>query len=413
MLGYAKERTGNLKEAAELYRATIDGDWRYRIAIARLGLVQAQRVLAGEPKEALALEAIAHLSKAVALSPNEAILPYVLARFLMLQGLNPALATQMFEAAGKLQPSERNGNLPLWADLGVACLAYADEKTEELRVKSLLVALLDRIREKLPSGSQEQTLMEHEVYRAARIDLQIVEDTERKVDKTWDLKELSAKPPDWKAEVKNPMELRVETGRGLVFGGKVDYGGHEKTGKLALESCSWQYLSKAEELNGGNVWELEVTGTADGPAEFGVGLGQVAKTDEGLVGILVKRKRTGNMDIKIDGAERQALRDMRGKDYYELKQVPWPAGEFKLRIEVVPEYGGPKRRQQGRFRLYLNGEEIFQKEFKDVSGERAAIFAPGRASQPMQLFLWVEGRPGDEIKGIQVQTVKLTVEKAK
>jgi len=45
MLGYAKERTGNLGEAADLYRSTIDGDWRYRIAIARLGLVQAQRVL--------------------------------------------------------------------------------------------------------------------------------------------------------------------------------------------------------------------------------------------------------------------------------------------------------------------------------------------------------------------------------
>ena len=104
----------------------------------------------------------------------------------------------------------------------------------------------------------------------------------------------------------------------------------------------------------------------------------------------------------------------RGKDakndWIELKNVPWPTGEFKLKIEVVPEYGAAKRRTQGRFRLFLNGEEVFSKEFKDAPGERGNIFAPSKASQVLNFCLWVEGRDGAPVKQIQVKTVTLTVE---
>lgn len=413
MLGYAKERAGNLTEAADLYRATIDGDSRYRIAIARLGLVQSQLAQESRDKN-LASAAIAHLSKAVELSPQEAILPYVLARFLMISEKELALADSMFAKAGALAVSERNGDLPLWAELGRACLAYADKDKEALEAKRLLNALLERIKDKMPAGTVPQKLMEHEVYRAATIDLQIIEENERKSDRIWDFSETSTRPADWKYDFKSPLEIRAEAGKGLVFNGTINYKGLPRTPKNVLEYCSAMYLSK-EDLNGGSFWELEVTGVVpagDGePAEVGIGLIQPPRGEQ-VLGLQVKRKRTGNLEVRLDGGDRQVFKDVKA-DWVELKQVPWPAGEFRLKIEVLPEYGLGKRRAQGRFRLLLNGEEVFSKEFKDTQGERAGIYAPSKASQVLQLFLWVEGRDGAQVKEIQVKAVTLTVESGK
>jgi len=411
MLGYAKERTGNLEEAAELYRATIDGDSRYRIAIARLGLVQAQRVLNGGAKE-LVPAAIAHLAKAVELSKQEAILPYVFARFLMATGEDLALADRMFERAGKLPVTERNGNLPLWADLGRACLAYADEKEDVLTAKRMLNALLERIREKMPGGTTPQKAMEHEVYRAATIDLQIIEDNERKVDRIWDFTTLTKEPADWAKLLKSPMEMHWEIGKGLVFGGTINYAGKGRdSARTVLEACSMEYKSK-DDLNGGSFWELVVTGvvppTGDDPAELGIGLVNPLKGEQ-VQGVQVKRKRTGNVEVKVEGGDRPVFKQVKS-DWVELKNVPWPAGQFRLRLEVEPEYGLARRRQ-GRFRLYLNDEEVFLKEFDDQPGERANVFTSSRASQLVYLYLWVEGHDGAEIKGIEVATVELTVEK--
>lgn len=424
MLGYAKERTGNLKEAADLYRATIDGDSRYRVAIARLGVVQSQLALEGrDPKDAAA--AIAHLSKAVELSPQEAILPYVLARFLMNierdhagepRRAELALADRMFAKAVKLPVSERNGNLPLWAELGQACLAYADEAKESLDAKRLLNSLLERIKDKMPTGTVPAKLFENEVYRAAQINLQIVEENERKSDRIWDFFESSTKFTDWKYDFKSPMEIRTELGKGLVFHGTINYEGGARTAKSVLEYCAVKLLSK-DLLNGGSFWELEVTGVVpkavgdQEPAELGIGLIQPPRGDQ-VLGVQVKRKRTGNLEVRLDGGDRQVFKNVKA-DWVPLKDVLWPEGEFRLKIEVVPEYGLGKRRAQGRFRLLLNGEEVFRKEFKDAPGERAAIFAPSKASQVLELYLWVEGRDGAEVKEIQVKTVTLTVESVK
>lgn len=407
-LGYAKERTGNLTEAADLYRATIDGDSRYRIAIARLGVVQSQLALQSREK-GLSAAAVAHLSKAVDLSPQEAILPYVLARFLMITGEELALADRMFAKAVNLPVSERNGNLPLWAELGQACLAYADDEKEVSDARRLLNSLLERIKDKMPSGTAEAKLMEHEVYRAARINLQIIEDNEKKSDRIWDL---STKPADWKFDFRSPMEIRAEAGKGLVFEGTINYEGKERIPFNVLEYCSVTWQSK-EDLTGGSFWELEVTGVvpdvgAEEPAELGIGIIQPRKPNQ-VVGLQVKRKRTGNMEIKLDGGDRQVFKEVKDS-WVELKKVTWPTGEFKLRIEVVPEHGAAKRRTQGRFRLFLNGEEVFLKEFKDAQGERANIFAPSKASQVLNFCLWVEGRDRTQVKEIQVKTVTLTVE---
>ncbi|HEX5138020.1 MAG TPA: tetratricopeptide repeat protein [Planctomycetota bacterium] len=416
MLGYAKERTGNLEEAAQLYRGTIDSDYRYRIAIARLGLVQAQRVLAGGSKD-LAPAAVAHLSKAVDLNPTDAILPYLLGRFLMATAGDLGLADRMFEKAGKLEVSERNGDLPLWADLGRSCLAYANENTEVLDTKRLLNQLLERIKESMPAGTTPQKAMEHEVYRAATIDLQIVEDNERKVDRTWDFTELSKQPTDWDKAMKLPMEVRWELKKGLVFAGTINYEGRGRESPIIpLEYCSTHYPDKEKgELNGGNIWELVVTGvTPDVPTEGDIpelGIGVLNPPKPNLVsGVQVRRKRNGNMEIRIDGGDRQVFKNVKN-DWVELKKVKWPGGEFTLKFDVVPEYGLARRRAPGRFRLYLNGEEVFLQEFGDgAAGERANVVALSKASAPVSVWLWAEGRDGTELKGIQVKTVTLTVE---
>ena len=101
-VGYARERAGDLEGAHEKYRAVIDNDHRYRLAIARLGVVLA-RFVEANPGHAKADEyakaADAHLTKAQDLNPNDAVLPYLLARFHMVRGTQAAKAKRMFSVA--------------------------------------------------------------------------------------------------------------------------------------------------------------------------------------------------------------------------------------------------------------------------------------------------------------------------
>jgi hypothetical protein len=346
---------------------------------------------------------------------TNAILPYLLGRFLMATGSELGLADRMFERAGKLDVSDRNGDLPLWAELGRACLAYADEKEDVLTARRLLTTLQERIGEQMPGTTQQQKF-EHEVYRAALINLQIIEDNERKVDRIWNFTEMSKKPADWAQEMKLPMEIRWEIGKGCVFGGTINYEGRGRDNpRTPLDYCSTRYEGKEILLNGGSIWELVITGVTppagtDGGdiAELGIGVINPPKTDQ-VNGVQVRRKRNGNMEVRIDGGDRPVFRNVR-LDWVELKNVRWPEGEFTLKFDVVPEYGLAKRRSPGRFRIHLNGEEVFLKEYGGEAGERANVIALSRSSTPVQVWLWAEGRDGTEIKGIQVKTVTLTVE---
>jgi hypothetical protein len=167
------------------------------------------------------------------------------------------------------------------------------------------------------------------------------------------------------------------------------------------------------------VWAAEVTGVIpDGKASLGVGLVNPGKGAEGPAGVQVRRRNPvepgerATVEVRLDGAERETFKAVRTK-WVPLKNVPWPEGEFRLRIEVIPEYGVPatQRRSQGRFRLLLNGQEVFAQEFGDgVEGERSAVFTRGRASQPVHLYVWADGTDGDNIQEIQVTGVTLTTE---
>jgi len=410
-LAYAKERSGNLEEAATLYRSTIDTDYRYRVAIARLGLVQA-RIVEGGGDASLAPQAVAHLKKAVALNPTDPTLPYILGRFLLLQGTSANVATQMFDDAQRQDP-KTYGDLPFWAQLGAAFLLYRDENKEEREVKAALNRLLDRIKDDaFPPGTGQAELMKNNPYAAATVALEVIKETEQKVEKTWDFEELTTRPPDWKYHGKLPMKVSVLRGKGLVFGGEVDYGGDSKPN--VFDFCSAEYNSGGA-LNGNTFYALDVKGfmpEAGGgsyPVEFGVGVVNASRGREGPTGILVKRKaRSGTVELNVDGAESQRFRQVKN-DYVEMQNVPWPTGEFTLRIEVEPEYD-QRQRTLGRFRLYLNGQNVFEQELEQKS-ERCSIFGRGRSNQQILLYLWVQGSEGMNIPEIQVQEVMVTMSK--
>jgi tetratricopeptide (TPR) repeat protein len=410
LLGYAHERSANLDEAARLYRSTLDEDHRYRVAIARLGVVQAQRVEEGADPE-LVKEAVAHLGKAVALNPQDAVLPYLLGRFLMRSdpqllarhNIGTKLADTMFTRAQTLKAPAGNDNLPLWAQLTRACLLYRDAGVEERRVKAQLVNLQNRIQDLLPPGTPEKEALEHEVYAAAEECLEIVKETELKVNKTWDFR---TRPRDWEFFSVEPMLVNITRGR-LRFMGTVDYQGAGPNFLNVMKHCAVKYESKVE-LLGKNFYELVVEGhVPDGSlVDLGIGLVNPGRgRSRAPAGIQVRRKsRTGTAEVRLDGGEHQVFKQVKTRQYVDMNQVPWPAGDFRLHIKVER---GKSARQQGRFKLMLNDISVFEKQLGTES-ERSASFGRGRSNQVLQIYLWVEGNEGLEIPEIYVTKVVLT-----
>ena len=96
--------------------------------------------------------------------------------------------------------------------------------------------------------------------------------------------------------------------------------------------------------------------------------------------------------------------------------MTWPTGKFTLHVSI---YGGDAERQNGRFVVDLNGENVFEKEgigVKDAQGkmmpaERSAIFGRGRGNRALTVYLWVEGPDGRAIPPIRVTKVVLTKRK--
>jgi len=411
LFGYAKELAGDLDGAAKLYNAVLDEDHRYRVAIARLGVVQARRV-EESGDTALIKEAVAHLSKAVALNPGDAVLPYVLGRFVI--GLDPEvladknirikLADEMFAKAQADDAPAGVENLPLWAQLARACLLYRDKTIEERRVRAQLVNLRSRIEDLHPPGTVDKDLMRHEVYAAVAECLEIVSETEQKVNKTWTF---GSKPRDWVFFSIDPMKVSVsESRQRLEFTGEADYGGEGVQIDNVLKHCAVLYRD-TRTLVGKNFYELIVEGhiPEGSPAGLGVGVVNPGRSRRGPAGIQIKRKsRTGTAEVRLEGGESQVFKTMKAKDYVDMKDVPWPAGDFRIHILVER---GKTARQQGRFRLMLNDTNVFEAQL-GMETERSAVFGRGRSNQQVRIYLWVEGPEGVKIPDIYVTKVVLT-----
>jgi tetratricopeptide (TPR) repeat protein len=412
--GYAQEQSGALDEAVKLYRATLDDDHRYRVAIARLGVVGSRLVERSGNVDA-AKEVRAHLEKAVALNPEEPVLPYILGRFLMTMGVRRTEADENFAAAEKLPAPSDDPDLPLWAQAARAALAYRDDTIEERRVKAQFNAVKDVVRDRLP-GKTEKELMQHPVYAYAEACAQMIQENENKVDVEWDF--TVAKPRDWTPNIIRPMVISFASGKGATFGGEVDYKGKTRTeGMTVWEHCSLEF-EDAKELTGNTFYELTVEGEIpdNTKVDFGVGLVNTGRANRGPDGVLVRRKRTdGNLEMGVDGAESEDLKRLRG-GYLEFTKVAWPAGKFKLHFSI---YGGDAERQNGRFYVDLNGENVFEKQgitVKDGQGndlpvERSSVFGRGRGNRKLTVYLWVEGTDATTIPPIRVTKVVLTKRK--
>jgi hypothetical protein len=402
---FVQERTGDLQSAATTYRSILDEDHRYRIAIARLGLVFSRHVMDEGTEEAIVRPAIAHLGKAVDLNPDEPVLPYILARFLMHRDEQAPLADRLFAMAQDMEPPAYDPNLPLWARAGRAALAYRDENQEELAIKSRFNRVVDEVRDQITRSGEtdiQRALDRHPVYQYAQRCLAEITENERKVDVTWFFR---TKPRDWDFNHIEPMKVAVSRKKGIQFQGTVNYQGNPRDFEVPLKYCSVEYTAQ-KKLTGNTFYELVVRGEIAEGTEVDVGVGIVGgsqRRKEGRTGIQIRRKsRTGTAEVRLDGGESDLFRRLKARAYVDMSKVPWPTGEFRVRI-VLEDH------DQGTFRLFLNDTNVFAAQLgPEQDMEKSSIFGRGRGSRPISIFLWVEGNDGDRFGNIYVDSVTLT-----
>ncbi len=409
--GYAKERAGDLAGAAQTYRSVIDGNHRYRIAIARLGLVQARRAESGDGNDAASVkQAVAHLRKAVALNPDDVLLPYILGRFLMQQHIQARLADELFAACQGGRRPESDRDLPFWAAAARAALLYRDDSVEELTVKSAFNRVLGDVKDLVRRDNPpdlNRAVEQHPVAQYAKTCLDMVSENEIKVDLTWTF---PTRPRDWVIYQKDPMRVTFEKGRGVQFGGQVNFGGQERNFVNILEFCAIEYTEV--KVTGQTffeiIWEGEIPDLRGVDVGFGV-VGKRGATKEGPTGIQIRRKSsTGNADVRLDGGESELFKRMRSKDFLEMTSVPWAAGKFQVRVAVTD-------RDKGQFQLWLksgDGPEV--NVFGAQLGqdwERCSVFGRGRGTSPLSFYMWVEGQDGEKYEKIYLNRVTLTKSK--
>ncbi|MHC4959686.1 MAG: tetratricopeptide repeat protein [Planctomycetota bacterium] len=403
-VAYGKEKTGDLDGAAKDYRGILDEDHRYRVAIARLGIVEAQRREAGGP-ESLVRPAIAHLYKAAELNPKDGTVAYILARFLMREDMRRQDADRYFDRAQKLPAPAGDPDLPLWAQAARASLMYRDESVDELKVRAAYNNAINLVRRqgtRTGATDANRYVADHPVGQYATGARDFVSENANKVDIRWTFK---TEPKDWSLVRKLPMRVGV-TRNGLEFRGRVDFQGKEIDHNTRLEYCSVEYKDRA--LSGNTFFELHVTGVvpASMDVDFGIGLIGQSKTRRlGRRGIQIKRSAaTEKPELRLEGGnDIEVVKRDRANNYLEMTNLSWPKGEFKLVIRVTD-------REKGLFKAYLNGTELISGQYgeKHADGARASVFGRGgRGSRPISIVAWVEGPGGTEFSGIYIKEVKL------
>jgi tetratricopeptide (TPR) repeat protein len=432
-LAYARERSGQLEEAAKLYRSIIDDDYLFRVAIARLGVVQSRRVELGpervekiesgiilrvvedETQRGLIKEAVAHLGKAVWLNPDDAVLPYILGRFLLWTGIDNAHADRMLAKARDLEPPADDPDLPLWARAGRAILLYRNPVMDELKVKSAVAEVTDLIKdqvERASPGNPDEALKKHPVAQFLEVCRRMVEENENKSVLRWDFK---TKPSDWEFRIISPMNVAVRDEK-IQFRGQVNFHGKQRDHTNVLEHCAieWPGKNTTERLTGSSFFELRVEGeiTPGAPGtdrvDFGVGIVGKGTRRRGPSGCQIKREaRNATLEVRLEGGDHDLFKANRARSYIEMTKVSWPAGKFRVRIVV-------EDRDNGLFALYLKAGDnpevnVFESQLGIPGGlEKCTLFGKGRGGRPVSVVAWVEGNDGVEFGEIYLDSVRLT-----
>jgi tetratricopeptide (TPR) repeat protein len=407
--GYALERQGDLKAAHEKYRSVIDNDHRYRMAIARLGVVLA-RFVEAEPQDARAEEfskaADAHLTKAQLLNPKDSVLAYLLARFHSVRGTQVAKANRMFAIAAKLSAPDGDRDLPLWAAAGSAALDYRDEAMEVGRVKSAFNNVERNIRQMITRDNPsdlDRAVAENEVFQYCETCLTKIKENQSKRVVTYTFR---TKPKSWSENKGSGMMVGSQKGS-LQFRGRINYGGGDSD-PLGKNSASY----KDNDVKRDTFHAITVKGFIPNGTQVRLGMGIVKKrrsrqTGNAYSGVQIRRNEvTGNVEVRIDGARSVAVLKNTGRNlaWIELSKVPWKTGAFELAIEVVD-------RDKGTFRMLLKtgdgpGVNVIESEWGE-SAETTRLLTRGGGGGAFEFFIWVDGDDGTEYKGIRIDEVKL------
>ncbi len=409
--GYGMERNGRLDEAAKKYRATLDSDHRYRVAITRLGYVLSRLIEDGASVERTS-EAVNHLAKAVELNPDTPEVAYVLARFLMsIRGKNTKLARAMFARVRDNQGKLRDKTLALWARAADAALRYRDDTVDDRKVRAALNEVRDLVRDSQGSKDEKWLLAHSPTFRYATDLRDAVIENAGKVDLVWKFLKI---PREWQKNAKQPMVITGGT-NGIKFSGEIDYGGKGRQNRpTVFDRGSIMFPPGGSPgLSGRDFYSVTVWGTIPPgtQVDFGIAVANPPRAQKGPAGIKVRRRRDGKLDVKIEGAERKPIKALRGRRYYLMDQVAWPVGDFELTIAVV---GGDKNRKQGRFAVFLNGKNVFEQQFgrdeknPEATATEQTVMLRRRGNRQAYLYAWVEGSEGRSVPGILVTKVVLT-----
>lgn len=394
---YAKEKTDDLSGASQELRTILDEDHRYRVAIARLGIVEATIRERGGPKEHVR-PAIAHLLKAVELNPKDATANYILARFLMLEDVRRKQASEHFGRVESLPPPPGDEDLPLWAKASNAALLYRDESVEERRVRAAFEDVIELVRKKGARTGATDTkgfVAAHPVGQYAVRCRDLVVENARKVDTVWQFK---TEPKDWLFHRKLPMRVGV-TRNGLEFRGTVDFKGNPIDHTNRLEFCCAEYKRG---LNSSDFFELHVKGEIPANMQVGLGIGLVGmqKTRRlGRRGVQILRDSDDRkVSIRLDGGSEIDIFKRDRASTYVPTEVAWPTGEFTLVIRVHD-------RKKGLVAIELNGKNVTLDQWQ-LEAVRASMFGATR-KRPMSVVMWIEGRADRAFRDIVIKEVRL------
>ncbi|MHC4848963.1 MAG: tetratricopeptide repeat protein [Planctomycetota bacterium] len=405
--GYTLERKGELKAAYDKYRSVIDNDHRYRIAIARLGVVLA-RHLEAEPGDDRAAEfakaADAHLTKSQLLNPKDPVVPYILGRFHMLRGTKTAKADKMFAIAAELPAPSGDLDLPNWAAAGRAALAYRNPDTDVGPVKAGFANVQRRLRQRIALESPadlEKAVAANPVYAYAAVCLAEITENQQKRVVNYTFRNLPK--GGWTVQKRNPM-IVAPTRDGMHFEGRIDYKGQEADPFL---HNSLKYTSR--DVGRETYHEIRVEGgiPAGTGVQFGIGIVRKRRGRGKSVytGIRVRRNEQSMVELSIDGARQNAaLKSASRNATWVITKARWETGPFELRIAVAD-------RDKGTFRIFLkqgDGKMVNLLETGlEIPEETTRLLTRGGGGGPFEFYIWVEGSEGTEYRGILVRGVSL------